>query len=194
MARLCAGPGVVNVPPREYTGALPAGRSTLTTPGPAGKALHYGPERGRMRDGLFRATKKRLTLTITIIPYVCLTWLCLRHNFPSALQLQAANQLRVSTATMLPGNQSASPLPTLPRCSEFPSHTFIACTGPAGSDRFRFAWEGQCGGRAKNWLNGSMRAALPGVDGRRCALQTIEPSGISESRRVTCQNQKLRTC
>ena len=90
-------------------------------------------KRGEMRDGLFRATKKRLTLTITIIPYVYLTWLCLRHNFPSALQLQAANQLHVSAATMLPGKQSASPLPTLLRCSEFPSHTFIACTGPAGS-------------------------------------------------------------
>jgi hypothetical protein len=166
IARLCAGPGVVNVPPREYTGALPAGRSTLTTPGPAGKAIRYGPELGRMRDGLFRATRIRLTLTITIIPYVYLTWLCLCHNFPSALQLQAANQLHVSAATVLPGKQSALPLPTLPRCSEFRSHTFIACTGPVGSDRFRFAWGEQCGGRAKNWLNGSMLAALPGVDGR----------------------------
>ena len=181
---MCAGPRVVNVPPREYTGALPAGRSTLTTPGPAGKALHYGPERGRMRDGLFRATRKRLTLTITIIPYVYLTWLCRRHNFPSALQLQAATQLHVSAATMLPGKQSASPLPTLPRCSEFPSHTFIVCTGPAGWDRFRFAWGEQCGGRAKNWLNGSIRAAHPGVDGRRCALRTIEPSCISNWRCV----------
>ena len=180
--------------PVSTRGALPAGRSTLTTPGPAGKALHYGPERGRMRDGLFRATKKRLTLTITIIPYVYLTWLCLRHNFPSALQHQAANQLHLRVATMLSGKQSASPPPTLPRCSEFPSHTFIACTGPAGSDRFRFAWGEQCGGRAKNWLNGSMRAALPGVDGRRSALRTIEPSGISERPRVTRQNQKLRTC
>ena len=184
IVRFCAEPGVVNVPPREYTGALPAGRSTLTTPGPAGKALHYGPERGRMRDGLFRATRKRLTLTITIIPYVYLTWLCLRHNFPSALQLQAANKLHVSVATMLSGKQSASPLPTLPRCSEFPSHTFIACTGPAGSDRFRFAWEEQCGGRAKNWLNGSIRAAHPDVDGRRCALRAIEPSCISKWRCV----------
>ena len=103
-----------------------------------------------MRDGLFGATKKRLTLTITIIPYVYLTWLCLHHNFPSALQLQAANQLHVIAATMLPDKQSALPLPTPPRCSEFPSHTFIACTGPAGSDRFRFAWGEQCGGRAKN--------------------------------------------
>ena len=132
-----------------------------------------------MRDGLFRATRKRLTLTITIIPYVYLTWLCPRHKFPSALQLQAANQLRLSAATMLSDKQSASPLPTLLRCSEFLSHTFIACTGPADSDRFRFAWEEQCGGRAKNWLNGSIRAAHPGVDGRRCALQAIELSGIS---------------
>jgi len=144
-----------------------------------------------MRVGLFRATRKRLTLTITIIPYVYLTWLCLRHNFPSALQLQAANQLHVSVATMLPDKQSASPLPTLPRCSEFPSHTFIACTGPAGSDRFRFAWGEQCGGRAKNWLNGSMRVALPGVGGRRCALRTIEPSSLSKRRCVAAPKSEI---
>ena len=179
--------------PVSTRGALPAGRSTLTTPGPAGKALRYGPERGRMRDGSFRATKKRLTLTITIIPYVYLTWLCLRHNFPSALQLQAANKLHVSVATMLSGKQSASPLPTLLRCSEFLSHTFIACTGPAGSDRFRFAWGEQCGGRAKNWLNGSMRAALPGVDGRRCALRTIEPPGIRNRRCVGVPKSEIQT-
>jgi hypothetical protein len=138
--------------------------------------------------------KKRLTLTITTIPYVYLTWLCVRHNFPSALQLQTANQLHVGAATMLSDKQSASPLPTLLRCSEFLSHTFIACTGPAGSGRFLFAWGEPCGGRAKNWLIGSMRAALPGVGGRRCALRTIEPSGIRKGRRVTRQNQKLRTC
>jgi hypothetical protein len=95
---------------------------------------------------------------------------------------------------MLPDKQSALPLQTLPRCSEFPSHTFIACTGPAGSDRFRFAWEEQCGGRAKNWLNGSIRAAHPGVDGRRSALRTIEPSGISQRGVEGQHNQEFSAC
>jgi hypothetical protein len=40
-------PGVVNVPPHEYTGTPPAGRSTLTTPDPAGKPFRYGPGAGK---------------------------------------------------------------------------------------------------------------------------------------------------
>ncbi len=77
IARLCAVPGVVNVPPHEYTGPPPAGRSTLTTPDPAGKPLRYGPGAGKNARREERSPEARrwakesrmtwnITLTLTI--------------------------------------------------------------------------------------------------------------------------------
>jgi hypothetical protein len=62
--RLYAAPDVVNVPPREYTGSPPAGRSTLTTSGSAGSrpAIRWkgGECARRIQSGTAAATLRRL--------------------------------------------------------------------------------------------------------------------------------------